>query len=128
MPVGSLFHRLLFAVKFQEHNILLSNLVNSESKILYDRDPRDRVEKVAPWLTLDGDPYPAVVDGRIVWIVDGYTTTNGYPYSARTHARRGDGGRGDGDVATGTVVAQRRTRSTTSATRSRPRSTPTTAR
>ena len=84
VPVGSLFNKLLFAVKYQEGNILLSNLVNSESRILYDRGPRERVQKVAPWLTLDGDPYPAVVDGRIVWIIDGYTTSNGYPYSTRT--------------------------------------------
>ena len=41
------------------------------------------MEKVAPWLTLDGDPYPAVVDGRITWIVDGYTTLANYPYSER---------------------------------------------
>ena len=84
VPVGSLFNKLVFAVKYQEGNLLLSNLVNSESKILYERNPRDRVQKVAPWLTLDGDPYPAVVNGKIVWIVDGYTTTNGYPYSTRT--------------------------------------------
>ena len=71
-------------MRFQEGNILLSDLVNSDSKILYDRTPRERVEKVAPWLTVDGDAYPAVVDGRIVWIVDGYTTSNGYPYSQRT--------------------------------------------
>jgi uncharacterized membrane protein (UPF0182 family) len=55
--------------------------VNSESQILYDRNPRQRVQKVAPFLTLDGDPYPAVVDGRIRWIIDGYTTTSHYPYS-----------------------------------------------
>ena len=84
VPVGSWFDRLLFSVKFQEQNILLSNLVNEESKILYVREPRDRVEKVAPWLTLDGDPYPAVVKGRVVWIIDGYTTTDAYPYSERT--------------------------------------------
>ena len=75
-------------MKFQEPNILLSDRVNADSKILYDRDPRERVEKVAPWLTLDGDPYPAVVDGRIQWIVDGYTTTNGYPYSTRSTLER----------------------------------------
>jgi uncharacterized membrane protein (UPF0182 family) len=79
-----LFRKILFAVKYQEGNILLSDLVNSESKILYDRAPRERVKKVAPWLTLDGDPYPAVVNGKIVWIIDAYTTTNGYPYSERT--------------------------------------------
>ena len=79
-----LFNKLLFAMKYQEANILLSGRVNTESKILYVREPQERVEKVAPWLTLDGDPYPAVVDGRIVWIVDGYTTSNGYPYSTRS--------------------------------------------
>jgi len=83
VPVGSLFNRLLFATKFQDSNILLTDLINSESRILWDRDPLTRVEKIAPWLTLDQDPYPAVVDGRIVWLVDGYTTSNAYPYSSR---------------------------------------------
>ncbi len=81
IPVGSLWNKVLFAVKFGEPNIVLSNRVNSESKILYDRHPRDRVQNVAPWLTIDGDAYPAVVDGRVVWILDGYTTSNNYPYS-----------------------------------------------
>ena len=84
VSIGSLWHKMLFAMKYQEANILLSSRVNSDSKILYVRDPKNRVEKVAPWLTLDGDVYPAVVDGRIVWIVDGYTTSNGYPYSTRS--------------------------------------------
>ena len=57
--------------------------MTSESQILYDRDPLTRVRSVAPWLRVDADPYPAVVDGRIVWLVDGYTTTDSYPYSAR---------------------------------------------
>ncbi len=83
VPMGSLFTRLLFAIKYQEQRIVLSNLVNSNSKILFDRNPRDRIAKVAPWLTLDGDPYPAVVDGKILWIVDGYTTSNGYPNSRK---------------------------------------------
>ncbi len=82
--VGSLFKKLLFAVRFQDPNIVLSSLVNSESKVLFDRDPVTRVAKVAPWLTLDGDPYPVVVNGRVAWIIDGYTTSNGYPYSSRT--------------------------------------------
>jgi uncharacterized membrane protein (UPF0182 family) len=81
VSVGSLFNKLLYAVKFRDGNILLSSQVNEKSKILYDRNPRDRVEKVAPFLTLDGDPYPAVVGGRIQWILDGYTTSAGYPYS-----------------------------------------------
>ena len=83
VSIGSALNRLLFATKFQDTNILLSDLVNPESRILWDRDPLTRVEKVAPWLTLDQDPYPVVVDGRIKWIVDAYTTSNDYPYSSR---------------------------------------------
>ena len=85
VPMGSLFTRLLFAIKYQEQRIVLSNLINSDSKILFNRNPSERVAKVAPWLTLDGNIYPAVVDGRILWIVDGYTTSNGYPYSKKTN-------------------------------------------
>ncbi len=84
IPVGNLFNKILFAIKYQEPNIILSDLVNPASKILENRDPRQRVSLIAPWLTLDGDPYPIVVDGRIKWMVDGYTTTNLYPYAART--------------------------------------------
>ena len=79
--IGNLFTRLLYAIKFRDQNILLSDSVNPESQILYDRSPRDRVEKVAPFLTLDGDPYPAVVGGKVKWIIDGYTVSNAYPYS-----------------------------------------------
>ncbi len=84
VPVGNIFMKVLFAARMQDPNIVLSSLVNSESKILFDREPLTRVAKVAPWLTTDGDPYPVVVDGRVKWIVDGYTTTSGYPYSSRT--------------------------------------------
>jgi uncharacterized membrane protein (UPF0182 family) len=91
VPMGSLFTRLLFAIKYQEQRIVLSNLINSGSKILFERHPRDRVAKVAPWLTLDGDPYPAIVDGKILWILDGYTTSNGYPNSRKVNlANTGD--------------------------------------
>ncbi|NLC97455.1 MAG: UPF0182 family protein [Actinomycetales bacterium] len=81
VPMGSLFTQALFAIKYAEPKIVLSDRVNENSKILFDRVPRDRVKKVAPWLTLDGDTYPAVVDGRVVWIVDGYTTSKNFPYS-----------------------------------------------
>ena len=84
VPVGSLLNKLVFALKYQEQRILLSNLINKDSKILFERNPRDRVAKVAPWLTLDGDSYPALVDGKIVWIIDGYTTSAGYPYAKQT--------------------------------------------
>jgi Uncharacterized conserved protein len=79
--LNGLFTRLVYAIKFQAEEIVLSEQVNDGSQILYDRNPIDRVRKVAPYLTLDSDAYPAVVDGRVVWIVDGYTTTASYPYS-----------------------------------------------
>ncbi len=81
--VGGLWHKLLYAVKFGDANILLSSRVNENSRIIYDRTPAQRVEKVAPWLSVDGDPYPAVVDGKVVWILDGYTTTDRYPQSEK---------------------------------------------
>ncbi len=80
--VGDVFNRLIYALKFQSTDILFSDAVNSDSQILYDRDPAARVQKVAPYLELDNDPYPSVVDGRIVWIVDGYTLSANYPYSS----------------------------------------------
>ena len=79
--LGSPFSRLLYALRFQSEQILFSDRVTGDSQILYDRDPAERVQKVAPYLTLDGRVYPAVVDGKVVWIVDGYTTTASYPYS-----------------------------------------------
>ncbi|MFI6161006.1 UPF0182 family membrane protein [Micromonospora sp. PTRAS2] len=85
VEIGSFSRRLLYAIKEQESNFLLSEAVNENSKLLYVRNPRDRVEKVAPFLTLDGDPYPAVVGGRVQWIVDGYTTAATYPYAERVN-------------------------------------------
>ena len=84
VPVGNLINKLIFAIKYGEQRILLSNLINSESKIIFNREPRERVAKVAPWLSLDGDPYPAIIDGKIKWMIDGYTTSSGYPYSRST--------------------------------------------
>ena len=84
IKLDSTARKLLFALKFREKNFLLSNALNSDSKLMYLREPRARVQKVAPFLTLDKDPYPAVVDGKILWIVDGYTTSSGYPYAQRS--------------------------------------------
>ena len=84
VSIGSTWRQLLYALKFGDKNLLFSSGVNSKSRLLYVRNPRDRVAKVAPFLTLDSDPYPAIVSGRVVWIVDGYTTTDGFPYAART--------------------------------------------
>ncbi|HKP06291.1 MAG TPA: UPF0182 family protein [Microbacterium sp.] len=80
--LGNVFSRLIYALKFQAEQILFSDYVNEDSQILYDRNPRERVQKVAPYLTLDNDAYPSVVDGRIVWIIDGYTLSANYPYSS----------------------------------------------
>ncbi|KUN02404.1 hypothetical protein AQI95_26645 [Streptomyces yokosukanensis] len=77
-------NRAAYAVAFNEPQILYSGAIGKNSRILYNRTPKERVEAVAPWLTIDGDAYPAVVGKRIQWIVDAYTTSNGYPYSSRT--------------------------------------------
>ncbi|MEU3526049.1 UPF0182 family protein [Streptomyces sp. NPDC038707] len=77
-------NRAAYALTFNEPQILYSGAIGKGSRILYNRTPKERVEAVAPWLTIDGDAYPAVVGGRIQWIVDAYTTTNAYPYSSRT--------------------------------------------
>ncbi len=82
--LSSPVNRAAYAVAFSEPQILYSGAIGEGSRILYNRTPKQRVEAVAPWLTIDGDAYPAVVDGKIQWIVDAYTTTNGYPYSSRT--------------------------------------------
>jgi uncharacterized membrane protein (UPF0182 family) len=77
-------NRAAYAVAFSEPQILYSGAIGKDSRILYNRTPKERVEAVAPWLTIDGDPYPTVVGGKIKWVVDAYTTSNGYPYASRT--------------------------------------------
>ncbi|WP_347351897.1 UPF0182 family protein [Intrasporangium sp.] len=83
VPLGGV-NRLAYAMKYKEVNFILSDAVTADSKILDHRTPRERVQRVAPWLTLDGNAYPAVVDGRVLWILDGYTTSASYPYSQMT--------------------------------------------
>ncbi|MFL6023916.1 MAG: UPF0182 family protein [Marmoricola sp.] len=85
--VGSMFRKVLYAMKFGEPNFILSSRVHGDSKVLYNRSPRERVQKVAPWLIVDKDALPAVVDGKIVWILDGYTTTDKYPLSEKRSLR-----------------------------------------
>ncbi|WP_189105637.1 UPF0182 family membrane protein [Streptomyces camponoticapitis] len=84
VDLSSPVNRAAYAVAFSEPQMLYSGAIGEGSRILYNRTPKERVEAVAPWLTIDGDAYPAVVDGKIKWIVDAYTTTNGYPYASRT--------------------------------------------
>jgi uncharacterized membrane protein (UPF0182 family) len=99
VPIGNWFNRTVFATKYTEHRILFSREIGANSKVIFHRDPKERVQRVAPWLTTDANSYPAVVDGRIVWIVDGYTTLDAYPYAERSSL--------EGPVTTATgVVSQ----------------------
>jgi uncharacterized membrane protein (UPF0182 family) len=81
--VGNFFNKLLYAIRFGSDQIFFSDRVTADSQILYDRSPVERVQKVAPYLELDSRVYPAVVDGRVKWIVDAYTTSDMYPYSQK---------------------------------------------
>ena len=84
MSLGNVFNRAAYALKYGQLNFLLNDTAKAKgARIIYDRDPRQRVLKVAPFLKVDNDPYPAVVDGHIVWILDGYTTMSNYPYSEK---------------------------------------------
>ena len=81
VQIGSTLRQLAYAIKYREANFLLSDAVNGDSRILDHRTPTERVERVAPWLRLDGNVYPAVIEGRVQWIVDGFTTSANYPNS-----------------------------------------------
>jgi uncharacterized membrane protein (UPF0182 family) len=85
VSIGSLWRRLAFAARFAEVKMLLSDDFTPESRILYHRQIAERVQKIAPFLRVDRDPYPVITAaGRIVWLVDTYTTTDYFPYSHRT--------------------------------------------
>lgn len=79
--LNSVFKRMAFALSFLDYNLLGSSAVDSDSRILWIRNIRERVEKVAPFLAFDGDPYPVAIDGKVEWVVDAYTTTSRYPYA-----------------------------------------------
>ncbi len=97
VQVGGLVNRLAFAMRYSEPNILLSSLINDESRMMFNRGVRDRVQQVAPFLQLDHDAYPIVIDGKVKWIQDAYTTTDMIPYSERI------------DLTQATQVTERRT-------------------
>ena len=86
LPIGSLWRKLVFALRFGAYQILLSDDINSESRILFLRNIRERVEKLAPFLVFDRDPYLVVADGRLYWMYDAYTTSRRYPYSTPSDA------------------------------------------
>lgn len=81
VPIGNWFNRGVFAAYYGERNILFNQAIGAESKMIFKRSPRERVQQVAPWLEMDGDSYPAVINGQIKYIVDGYTTLDNYPYA-----------------------------------------------
>ncbi|MBU0576714.1 UPF0182 family protein [Patescibacteria group bacterium] len=81
VELNSLLRRFLYSVRFSSLKMLLSSDVTGESRILYNRNIKERVAKIAPFLTYDRDPYVVVANGKLYWIVDAYTSTNRYPYS-----------------------------------------------
>jgi len=81
VQIGSLLRRVAFALRFNSSPILLSNAIGADSRILFYRSLADRVEKLAPMLWYDADPYPVIADGRIVWLYDAYTWSDRFPYS-----------------------------------------------
>lgn len=76
-----LFNRIMFTIKEQSLKILVSSNIDANSKILINRNIKDRVQKIAPFIRYDTDPYIVTVDGKLYWIIDGYTTSSYYPYS-----------------------------------------------
>jgi hypothetical protein len=83
IPVGGMLSRAAFAVRLQAPQILFSRYIRSDSQVLFRRNVTERIAHLAPWLAVDSDPYPTIVDGRVVWIVDCYTVSDRYPYSER---------------------------------------------
>jgi len=83
VSIGSLWRRLIFATRFGDMKLLLSNDVLAESRVLYHRNIKERLARIAPFLSFDRDPYMVISEGRLFWIADAYTTSNRYPYSER---------------------------------------------
>ena len=89
--IGSIVRRIAFALRFGDVNPVISGFMKPDSRILYIRDIRERVRTIAPFLRYDHDPYPVVLDGRITWLIDAYTTSNRYPYAQRADTNRVSG-------------------------------------
>ncbi|NLL19627.1 MAG: UPF0182 family protein [Clostridia bacterium] len=84
IKLDNLFKKLLFAARFNDYRLLISNELNSNSEILFNRQVVDRVQRIAPFLRLDDDPYIVLNEGRLFWIIDAFTTSHNYPYAAKT--------------------------------------------
>ncbi len=81
VQLSSFFKQVMFAVRFNDINLLISSQITNDSRLMFDRGVQARVSKAAPFLSLDADPYPAIINGHIDWIQDAYTTSANYPYS-----------------------------------------------
>ncbi|MGC1511333.1 MAG: UPF0182 family protein [Acidimicrobiales bacterium] len=81
--IGSIVRKAAFALRFSDYRPLISGNLRSSSKILYIRDVRERVKTAAPFLAIDSDPYPVIIGGRMMYVVDAYTTTSRYPSAQR---------------------------------------------
>ena len=81
VQLSSFFKQVMFAVRFNDINLLISSQITSDSRLMFDRGVQARVSKAAPFLNLDADPYPVLVGGHIEWVQDAYTTTDNYPYA-----------------------------------------------
>jgi hypothetical protein len=81
VPMGNIIKKSIFALRFSNLKFLLNDDINPDSKIMYHRNIKERVRRVAPFLQYDSDPYLVVTQGRLFWIQDAYTTTDRYPYS-----------------------------------------------
>ena len=88
VPIGSLWRRLIYTLAFGDSRILFSDAFTSDSRVIYERNIRGRLSRAAPFLAYDSDPYIAVIGGRLLWIVDAYTTSGLYPYSEPVGSRR----------------------------------------
>jgi uncharacterized protein len=81
VSLGTSWHRALFATRFGDMKLVLSNDITPESRVLFYRNIRQRLQKVAPFLAFDRDPYLVISEGRLFWLCDAYTTSDRYPYS-----------------------------------------------
>ena len=98
VKVSSFLRKSALALRFGDWNLLVSGQVTNNSRVIYIRDIKQRVQTIAPFLKYDSDPYPVVVDGRIQWVLDAYTTTNNYPYSQSLHPTEPPGSGLDTDL------------------------------
>ncbi|MBI4884051.1 MAG: UPF0182 family protein [Actinobacteria bacterium] len=96
VPLSSTLRRFAFALNELDYNLIGSSAITDDSQLLMMRDPRERVHALAPFLSLDGDPYPVVIDGAVLWVIDGYTTSNRYPYGQTADRSQLDAGAGLG--------------------------------